>query len=64
VRWASPVITFRRNAATDVELAGQTIHAGEKVVMFYPSGNWDTEVFDLPERLDLSRKPKRLVLRR
>lgn len=57
VRWASPVMTFRRTAATDVELAGQTIRAGEKVVMFYPSGNWDTEAFDHPERFDLSRSP-------
>lgn len=57
VRWASPVMTFRRTAATDFELGGQAIRAGEKVVMFYPSGNWDTEVFDHPERLDLSRSP-------
>ncbi|MGJ6123371.1 cytochrome P450 [Mycolicibacterium sp. Y3] len=57
VRWASPVMTFRRTAAVDVELGGQQIAAGEKVVMFYASGNWDTEVFDRPERLDLSRKP-------
>jgi cytochrome P450 len=57
IRWASPVMTFRRTAATDFELGGQTILAGEKVVMFYPSGNWDTEVFDHPERLDLSRSP-------
>ncbi|WP_374025224.1 cytochrome P450 [Mycobacterium sp. HNNTM2301] len=57
VRWASPVMTFRRTAATDFELGDQTIRAGEKVVMFYPSGNWDTEVFDHPERLDLSRSP-------
>ncbi|HTX93620.1 MAG TPA: cytochrome P450 [Mycobacterium sp.] len=57
IRWASPVMTFRRTAATDVELGGQTIRAGEKVVMFYPSGNWDTEVFEHPERLDLSRDP-------
>jgi cytochrome P450 len=57
VRWASPVMTFRRTAATDFELGGQTILAGEKVVMFYSSGNWDTEVFDHPERLDLSRSP-------
>jgi cytochrome P450 len=57
VRWASPVMTFRRTAATDFELGGQTVLAGEKVVMFYPSGNWDTEVFDHPERLDLSRSP-------
>lgn len=57
VRWASPVMTFRRTATTDFELGGQTIRAGEKVVMFYPSGNWDTEVFDHPERLDLGRDP-------
>ncbi|QNJ91574.1 cytochrome P450 [Mycolicibacterium fluoranthenivorans] len=57
VRWASPVMTFRRTAAVDVELGGQQIAAGEKVVMFYASGNWDTEVFDRPERFDLSRKP-------
>lgn len=57
VRWASPVMSFRRTAATDFELGGQTIRAGEKVVMFYPSGNWDTEAFDHPERFDLSRSP-------
>jgi cytochrome P450 len=57
IRWATPVMTFRRTAATDFELGGQTIRAGEKVVMFYPSANWDTEAFDHPERLDLSRNP-------
>jgi cytochrome P450 len=57
VRWATPVMTFRRTAATDFELDDETILAGERVVMFYPSGNWDTEVFDHPERLDLSRSP-------
>jgi cytochrome P450 len=57
IRWASPVMTFRRTAAADFELGGQTILAGEKVVMFYSSANWDTEVFDHPERFDLSRIP-------
>ncbi len=57
IRWATPVMTFRRTAAKDVEIAGQTINAGEKVVMFYSSGNFDTEVFEHPERLDLSRSP-------
>jgi cytochrome P450 len=57
IRWASPVMTFRRTATRDVELGGEGILAGEKVVMFYPSANWDTEVFDHPERLDLGRTP-------
>ncbi|HSV38986.1 MAG TPA: cytochrome P450 [Nocardioidaceae bacterium] len=57
VRWASPVMTFKRTCVEDFELGGQLIKAGEPVVMFYPSGNWDTEVFDHPERLDLSRNP-------
>jgi len=57
IRWASPVMTFRRTATRDFELGGQTILAGEKVVMFYPSANWDTEAFDHPERLDLGRSP-------
>ena len=57
IRWATPVMTFRRTAATDSELGGQRIRAGEKVVMFYPSGNWDNEAFDQPERFDLSRSP-------
>jgi cytochrome P450 len=57
VRFATPVMTFRRTAAKDVELAGQAINAGEKVVMFYSSGNFDTDVFEHPERLDLGRNP-------
>jgi cytochrome P450 len=57
IRFATPVMTFRRTATQDVELGGQAIRAGEKVVMFYSSGNFDTEVFDRPQRLDLSRNP-------
>ena len=57
VRWATPVMTFRRTAATDCEIGGQSIAAGEKVVMFYASGNFDTDAFESPEHFDLSRKP-------
>lgn len=57
VRWASPVMTFRRTAASDYELGGRTITAGDKVVMFYSSANWDSEVFADPHRLDLGRHP-------
>ena len=57
IRFATPVMTFRRTAAKDVDIAGQVVNADEKVVMFYSSGNFDTEVFERPERLDLSRNP-------
>jgi cytochrome P450 len=57
VRWATPVMTFRRTAAVDCELGGQSIRAGEKVVMFYSSGNFDELAFDRPRRFDLGRKP-------
>ncbi|MET0474674.1 MAG: cytochrome P450 [Mycobacterium sp.] len=57
VRWATPVMTFRRTAATDCRLSGRDIAAGEKVVMFYSSGNFDTAAFDEPAALDLGRKP-------
>jgi cytochrome P450 len=57
VRWATPVMTFRRTAVAPFALHGQEIAAGDKVVMFYASGNWDTDVFEHPERFDLARKP-------
>jgi cytochrome P450 len=57
VRWASPVLTFRRTAAADTEIRGQPIAAGEKVVLFYRSGNRDEAVFSDPERFDISRTP-------
>ncbi|WP_137144685.1 cytochrome P450 [Mycolicibacterium sp. CR10] len=57
VRWASPVMTFRRTAATDYELGGLRISAGEKVVMFYSSGNQDTDKFERPDLLNLGRDP-------
>ncbi|HEY1972205.1 MAG TPA: cytochrome P450 [Pseudonocardia sp.] len=57
VRWASPVMTFRRTARIDTEIGGQPIAAGEKIVMFYRSGNQDESVFDNPERFDIARTP-------
>jgi cytochrome P450 len=57
VRYASPVMTFRRTAVEDTELGGRAIRAGDKVVMFYSSGNRDAEVFTDPGKFDLSRDP-------
>jgi cytochrome P450 len=61
IRFTSPVMTFRRTAVGDTELRGRQIRQGEKVVMFYSSGNRDAEVFTDPNDLDLSRKPNKHV---
>jgi cytochrome P450 len=57
LRYASPVYHFRRTATRDVELHGQTIKAGDKVVMWFASGNRDEDRFTDPYTLDLSRFP-------
>ncbi len=57
LRWATPVLHFRRTATRDVELRGQQIKAGDKVVTWYISANRDEEVFDDPYRFDVTRKP-------
>jgi cytochrome P450/ferredoxin-NADP reductase len=57
LRWASPVYHFRRTATRDVEVRGTTIRAGDKVVMWWASGNRDEDRFDDPYRLDLTRFP-------
>ncbi len=59
VRWASPVMTFRRTTTEPVELHGQALPAGEKVVLFYHSGNRDERVFEEPWRFDVTREPNR-----
>jgi cytochrome P450 len=51
----SPVIYMRRTATRDVELAGQQIAEGEKVIMYYGSANRDETVFADPDRLDVGR---------
>ncbi|HKE77143.1 MAG TPA: cytochrome P450 [Acidimicrobiales bacterium] len=57
LRWASPVLFFRRNARKDVTLSGQTIRAGEKISLWYISGNRDEAIFDDPFRFDITRDP-------
>jgi len=61
VRWATPVIHFRRTATRDTKLRGQRIRAGEKVVMWYCSANRDEEVFPDPFRFDVLRQPNEHV---
>src|SRR5215207_1335217 len=49
---------FRRTATRDVELDGQTIHEGEKVVMWYVSSNRDETRYEDPDRFDVTRNPE------
>jgi len=57
LRWFNPLHYFRRTATQDVELRGSTIKAGDKVAMYYTSANRDEEVFDDPQRFDITRSP-------
>ncbi|HXF71839.1 MAG TPA: cytochrome P450 [Actinomycetota bacterium] len=57
LRWASPTMHFRRTATRDVELRGRRIREGDKVVVWFVSGNRDEEVFPHPDRFDVGRDP-------
>jgi cytochrome P450 len=57
IRYASPVYHFRRTATKDVEMHGKQIKEGDKVVMWFASGNHDEEKFADPYGMDLSRFP-------
>jgi cytochrome P450 len=55
VRWSTPVIHFRRTATADTDINGFPIAAGDKVVMFYNSGNRDERVYAHPDTFDVTR---------
>jgi cytochrome P450 len=61
LRFATPVLYFRRTATTDIELSGVPIRAGDKVTMWYISANFDEDVFVDPYRLDIRREPNEHV---
>jgi cytochrome P450 len=59
IRWQTPLAYMRRVAKEDVELNGQTIKKGDKVVMWYASGNRDERAIDQPDQFMIDRKNAR-----
>lgn len=59
IRYQTPVIHMRRTALSDTEFAGKSIRRGDKVVLWYVSGNRDETVFDDPEAFRVDRKNAR-----
>ena len=59
IRWQTPLANMRRVATQDVELRGQTIKKGDRVVMWYASGNRDERKFENADQLVIDRKEAR-----
>jgi len=57
IRWATPVSVFQRTALNDVVVGGQEVKKGERVGIFYASGNHDESVFENPTQFDIMRDP-------
>jgi cholest-4-en-3-one 26-monooxygenase len=57
LRWASPAVVLQRTATEDIEVGGHLVRTGERVGLYFPSANFDEEVFDDPERFDIGRTP-------
>jgi len=57
LRWVTPIRNMARTATRDVELRGQRIKKGQKLLLLYPSANRDERVFREPQRFDVERAP-------
>lgn len=57
LRWSTPFLHFRRTATEDFELRGERIRAGDKVVLWFASANYDEDEFPEPMRFDIAREP-------
>ena len=62
IRWQTPLAHMRRTALQDTELGGKTIRKGDRVVMWYVSGNRDDEVIERPEEFVIDRKRPKIHL--
>jgi cytochrome P450 len=61
LRWGTVTMNFRRTAVVDTELGGRHIRAGQKVLIWFTSADYDDAVFDDPYRFDIDRWPNEHV---
>ncbi|MEI8001879.1 MAG: cytochrome P450 [Actinomycetes bacterium] len=61
IRWVSPILNMRRTVTEDHDLHGQHLHAGDQVLLLYPSANRDPRVFERPDDFDVTREHNRHV---
>ena len=57
LRWVSPIRNMNRTATVDVEVNGQQVKEGDRILLLYPSANRDETVFADPYRFDITRSP-------
>ena len=57
LRWSSPTMHFRRTAVEDFGMHGRRIRAGDKLILWFISGDYDASVFEDPHRVNLARDP-------
>jgi cytochrome P450 family 142 subfamily A polypeptide 1 len=57
LRWVTPIKNMSRTVTRDVDIAGEELHAGDQLMLMYPSANRDDAVFADPFRLDVRRDP-------
>jgi len=57
IRWSCPTHFMRRTVAEDLEYKGVSMHKGDKLVLWYVSGNRDESVFESPDSFDIARSP-------
>jgi cytochrome P450 len=57
LRWTSPLHHMSRSVTADVEIRGELLREGDRLLMWYPSANRDEDIFDDPYRFDITRTP-------
>ena len=57
LRWVTPILNMRRTATREVNVHGQTIRAGDQVLLMYGAANRDVRIFREPDRFDVTREP-------